>query len=283
MKLDARDERMLALFGTRRLSGPDLAAALDAPPGAVSDRLAELADSGLVRELDDGRYARTESGRRVLVASAAGTADERVDTTPEVERAIEGLDLRADEADAVRHVYAFLRYWGRVTEEEIVDAIYGEAPAGRETADEWWEGLLRDALAALPGVDSPDDSETDWRWAGASAVEGEDPLADGRRMLGTHPVYGDVKHALESIDLTAAEREAARAAFRYLYRRGDATEREIREAVYPDFEAGHASAQAWWEGAIEVALDALPGVERADGGGWRYRRPRPGPGAGPEP
>lgn len=272
MKLEERDKRLLALFGTRRLSGAELAAGLDAPREELRARLAELADNGLVYELDDGRYERTESGRRVLVASPAGTADERIDTSPEVERAIDGFDLRADEADAVRHAFAFLRYWGRVTEEEIVDAIYSEAPAGRETADEWWDGLVRDALADLPGVEPPDRADDAWRYTGTP--ETEELFADGRRILSrTHPVYGDVKHALESLDLAEAEREAARAAFRYLYRRGEATEGDIRERVYPGFDAGYESSQAWWEEVIEDAFEALPGVERTQESGWRYRRP----------
>lgn len=137
MKLEDPDKRVLALLGTQTRSVSTLAADLDVPPEKLADRLAVLADNGLVYDLGDDRYERTESGRRVLVTSAAGTADERIDTTPEIEQAIDEFDLRPDEADAVRHAFAFLRYWGRVTEEEIFDAIYREAAAGRETPEEW--------------------------------------------------------------------------------------------------------------------------------------------------
>lgn len=271
MKLDERDKRILALFGTRSRSISDLAADLDIPPDELESRLEDLTDNGLASDLGDGRYTRTESGRRVLVATPAGTADERIDTSPEIERAIDDLELRADEADAVRHVFAFLRYWGWVTEEEIVDAIYPEAPAGRETPSEWLNGLIREALGALPGVEPPGPDATAWRYT--DTPEADERFADGRRILSrTHPVYGDVKHALESLDLTEPEREAARAAFQYLYRRGEANEHDIRETVYPEFDADYASAQAWWDGVIHEAFDTLPGVERTDESTWRYRR-----------
>lgn len=272
MKLDEHDRRVLALFGTQPRSVSTLAAGLDVAPGELEERLADLADNGLLYDLGDGRYRRTESGRRVLVTSASGTLDERIDTTPDVERVVDEFDLGPDETDAVRHTFAFLRYWGRVTEEELRDAVYSEAPAGRETTDTWWEEVVHDPLAALPGVEPPTDPGEPWRYTGPT--EADEPLADGRRVLSaSHPVYGDVKHALESLDVAGAEREAARAAFGYLYRRGEATDAEIREAVYPGHTAGYSSAGAWWDEVVGEAFEALPGVERTGTGGWRYRRP----------
>ena len=286
MKLEERDRRLLALLGTRVRAAGDLADDLGVPAEALEGRLAELADDGLVYDRGDGRFERTESGRRVLVASATGADDERIDTTPAVEAALESLALRPDEADALRHAFALLRYWGRATEAEIADAIYSEAPAGRGSPAEWWEEVVREPLAALPGVDPPGSDGEPWRHAGPP--EADQPGTHGRRVLSRHhPVYGDVKHALESLDLSEPEREAARAAFGYLYRRGEATERELGEAVYPDHPAGYDSSAEWWGGFVRDAFDALPGVERADAGGerpdvggeqsdevaWRYRRP----------
>lgn len=272
MKLEERDKRVLALIGTRPRPVSTLAAGLDVSSDELSERLADFADNGLVYDLGDGRYERTESGRRVLVTSSAGTIDERIDTSPEIEETLQGFAPGPDEADAVRHVYAFLRYWGRGTEEEIVDAIYSEAPAGRETSHGWWE-LVREPLAALPGIEPPTEDGEPWRYTRMS--EASSPCTDGRRMLSkTHPVYGDVKHALESLDIDAAEREAARAAFVYLYRRGDAAERDVCEAVYPEHAAGYPSPQAWLEGVLRKAFEVLPGVERASETRWRYRRGR---------
>lgn len=271
MKLEERDERALALLGTERRTVSELAAGLDVPPEELADRLADLADNGLVVDLGDGRYERTESGRRVLLTSAAGPLDERIDSSPEVDRAVEAFDLRADEVDAVRHAFSFLRYWGRATDAEIADAVYSEAPAGRESPGEWWAELVREPLGALPGVEPPTDDDEPWRYAGPP--EAAERFADGRRVLSeTHPVYGDVKHALESLDLAAAEREAARAAFVYLYRRGEATDRDVREAVYSERVAGYDSPEEWWDELIEEAFDALPRVERAGERSWRYRR-----------
>ena len=279
MKLEERDRRLLAMLGTRVREAGDLADDLRVPAEALEGRLAELADDGLVYDRGDGRFERTESGRRVLVASATGTDDERIDTTPAVEAALESLALRPDEADAVRHAFAMLRYWGRVTEAEIVDAIYSEAPAGRESAAEWWEEVVRGPLAALPNVDPPGEDDGPWRYVGPP--EADQPGTHGRRVLSRHhPVYGDVKHALESLVRSEPEREAARAAFGYLYRRGEATEREIGEAIFPDHPAGYGSPAAWWDGVVRDAFDALPGVgrvepadERADEVAWRYELP----------
>lgn len=270
MKLEERDKRILALLGTRVRSISSLAASLEVPSEELDERLADLADNGLVYDRGDGRYERTESGRRVLVTST-GIVDERIDTSPAIERAIDAFTLRPDEADAVRHAFAFLRYWGRVTEEELVDAIYSEATAGRETPEEWWSDLVSEPLAALPGVERPTEHDRFWRYTGTP--EAGEPLTDGRRILSrTHPVYGDVKHAIESLDLTEAEREAARAAFGYLYRRGDATECDVCEAIYPEYAAGYDSPEAWWDGVVGAAFEALPGVERTSERTWRYRR-----------
>lgn len=269
MKLDDRDKRILALLGTQRHPVSDLTGGLDTPPEQLRERLVELADNGLVYECGDGQYERTESGRRVLLTSAGVAVDERIDTTPEIEQAIDEFALRADEADAVRHVFALLRYWGSVTEEEIIDAIYSEAPAGRETPHEWWE-LVRDPLASLPGVELPSDAEEPWRYTGIP--EADQPLTDGRRLLSeTHAIYGDVKHALESLALTDGERRAARAAFIYLYRRGEVTEQDVCDAVYPLYPAEYSSADAWWDEIVVAAFNALPRVEQTNGGSWRYR------------
>lgn len=271
MKLDDEDLRLLALLGTGTRTVGDLSRGLEGPHDGLADRLAALADNGLVYDHGEGRYERTESGRRVLVAEATGAVDERVDTTPDVEAALDAFSLAPDEADAVRHAFALLRYWGRLTAEEIADAIYSEAPAGRTTPGEWWEGVVREPLAALPGVEPPTDDGA-WRYAGSP--EADAPFTDGRRVLSSlHPVYGDVKHALESIDLHDDEREAARAAFGFLYRRGAATEADLVDAIYPRFQAGYASADGWLDGVVREVFETLPGVERGEGSTWRYRSP----------
>jgi len=293
MELTDRDTRILAALGADpRRAGP-LAARLGVPQSALRERLAGLAENGLVYDLGDGRYQRTGSGRRVL-GTTAGTHDERLDTTPAVEQVLASFDLGPDATEAVRSAFAFLRYWGRATTDEIVDAVYSERPAGYGTADAWWTGCVCDPLAALPGVDPPVHDGDDWRYAGQPEVSA--PLSDGFRPFARHghPPYGSVKHAVESLDLSPTEREAVRAAFSTLRRAGEASEAEIAAAVYPDHPAGYGSAGAWWDGFLRAAFLALPGVRRVHGSVWRYvqstgraprrrRRPEPDPRARGQP
>lgn len=271
MKLEERDKQVLALIGTQSRSVSDIAESLNVSPADLTERLADLADNGLVYDLGDGCYKRTESGRRVLLTSTPDITDERIDTSPEIEQVIDGYGLRADEADAVRHAFTFLRYWGRVTKAEIIDAIYSEATAGRQTSEQWWNEVVREPLATLPDVKRPTTEDEPWRYTGMP--EAGNLFTDGRLVLSrTHPVYGDIKHALESLDLTEAEQDAVRTAFGYLYRRGEVTERGLRETVYPKHTAGFESSQAWWEEVVSDAFEALPGVEQTSESTWRYRQ-----------
>ncbi|QLG64220.1 helix-turn-helix transcriptional regulator (plasmid) [Halorarum salinum] len=271
MKLDADDRTVLAALGAEPRPVDALADELDVPPDELDDRLRELADNGLVADLGEGRYRRTDSGRRVL-ATSSGATDNRIDTTPAVERTLAAFDLGPDEAEAVRGVYAFLRYWGRATPDELVDAIYGEDPAGYASGDEWWTGCVREPLSALPDVRPPSEPTASWRYVGAP--EAATPGADGTRRLarpGRQP-YGSVKHALESLPLAPAEREAVRAAFGVLRRRGAASEPDIAAATYPAHPAGHPTPEAWWDGLVRDAFRRLPGVTYGPGGVWRYRQ-----------
>lgn len=280
MKLEDSDKRALALLGTQPRPIAELAAHLGVSPEMLDDRFAELAAKGLVYDLGDSRYRRTESGRRVLMTSRPEFADERIDTSPEIERTIGDFGLPPEAADAVRRAFAFLRYWGWAVEEEIIDAIYSEAPAGYESSEAWWDELVREPLAALPDIEVGTDADDPWRYTGTP--EAGEPLADGRRVLSkTHPVYGDVKHTLESLDLTESEREAVRAAFRFLYRRGELSEREVLETIYPEYPAGYPSPQRWWDGIVRRAFDSFPNVERIGEHTWRYRAYRAKPSTEP--
>ena len=72
MKLEAGDLRLLSMLGTGPRPVEDLASDPAVLAEDLADRLAALADNGLVDDLGDGHYRRTESGRRVLVAEATG-------------------------------------------------------------------------------------------------------------------------------------------------------------------------------------------------------------------
>ncbi|QLG29672.1 hypothetical protein HUG10_18870 (plasmid) [Halorarum halophilum] len=275
MKLDAADRTILNALGTEARSpeelAEELAAELDVGRADLDARLADLADNGLVTDPGDGRVQRTDSGRRV-VATSAGERDNRIDTSPEIEAVLGMFGLGPDGAEAVRGAFAFLRYWGEATVDELVDAIYSEDPADYGTGDAWWSDLVRDPLAALPGVVAPVDPDEPWRYAGPAEVN--TPGADGTRRLARpgHQPYGSVKHAIESLELEPSEREAVRAAFGFLRREGEASEADIAAAAYHDHPADYPTPDTWWDECVRDAFAELPGVSRADGDVWRYRQ-----------
>lgn len=271
MKLDGTDQALLSALGDAPHPVAALAADLDVSADDLTSRVQALADNGLVTQSADGDVRRTDSGRRVA-ARRAGATDNRIDTTPAVERVLATFRLRPDETEAVRGSFAFLRYWGRATPDELIDAIYSEDPAGYTTGDTWWAECVRDPLAALPSVVAPPRPTDSWWYAGPA--ESSTPGADGTRRLGRggrHP-YGSVKQAIESLALAPAEREAVRAAFGVLRRRGEASERDIAAAAYSDRPAGYPTPDAWWAGLVRPAFAQLPGVSRGRADVWRYRQ-----------
>lgn len=235
----------------------------------LTERLSAMEENGLVRRGDDGAYALTESGRRVLEAPASGAADNRIDVPEHVQAAIDALDLRADREEAVYNAFAFLRYWGEATESEIVDGIYSENPVEYESVDGWWQTFMRDALASLPDVKRPGADERTWRYVETPEVETE--VADGRQLFAPDTdSFGSVKHALEALDLPDEQRAAVHEVFATLLRRETATEADLKSEVYERADAGYASADEWWENGIEPVLRELPGIERAEDRTWRY-------------
>lgn len=261
--LDEIDEAILEHLAEGR-DAADLTAEFE--NDEVNDRLAALAESGLVSPDDD--YELTDSGRRVLAAPGDTTADDRIDVPERVEETIQGFDLPPDRAAAIRGAFAFLAYWGEATAYEIRDAIYSERPTGFESVEEWWE-FVRERLAGLPEIDPPAADDGAWGYAGRAGVN--DPTEDGRHEAGESEdaTYAGVKHALESLDPRAEEREAAHAVFAFLADRDEATEEAITAAVYDEYPAGYGSPAEWWD-RVSTVLEELPGVAR-DGETWRYR------------
>lgn len=266
-KLTEGDRRLLRQLASEPADATALAAATDADADAVEERLAVMAGNGLVRESESGDgYELADSGRRLLGSPGDGTADDRVDVSPEAEEALASLGLSADREEAVRAAFAFLRYWGNATPSELRDAVFTERPAEYDSRRAWWDEFVADALAALPDVEPADGAEDSddarWRYAGRPGVRDDD--ADGRDVLdgvksgvrASQRKFGSARHAIESADLTDDERAAARSAFALLEREEDVSEEELFADRDPS----------------EVALDALasvPGVRR-DGGRWRY-------------
>lgn len=277
--LDDRDREILDRLGRGAADVETLAASAPADPAYLRERLPELADNGLVRRVDDG-YAITDSGERAMAGSPTGRMDDRIDTPPAVEDAIESFDLRADREDAVRSAFAVLAYWGSATESEIVDAVYSEAPAGFDSRESWWAECVRDPLARLPRVDAPAERSDSaavsvdcWAFEGAPAVD--QAGGDGRSAAGDDVLSdSSVRAAVAGSDIDDAERSAVRAAFAFLFREGEATADEIRDWAYPDHDAGYDSAVDWWADCVRPALDRLPGVEQSADSpeSWAYRQ-----------
>lgn len=284
--LDERDRAVLEALSRESADEATLAERLDSEPDAIGDRIADLAENGLVEQASaDGAYTLSDNGRRVLLASPAGTLDDQIDTPQADEETIESWDLRADRADAVRAALSFLRYWGEATESEIVDAGYSEHPAGFASAADWWDDI-RDRLAALPSVVSPGSGDERWRFEGQPVIE--QSTGDGRAILGPGAAaHSSARFAIESLDLDRDERAAVRAAFDRLVAEGSVAERALRGEVYPDHAAGYESEESWWSDCVEPAFERVPGVARVsadssagdDGSVWEYSQSDEGAGS----
>lgn len=276
--LEGLGRAVLEALEGRRADAGTLEEEFDASREELDEQLSQLVENALVREVGDGEYELTENGERLLSSTPVGAHDERIDTPEHVERAIEGFDLRPDEERAVRSAFSFLRYWGDAATAEIVDGIYSEEPAGYETANRWWDDCVRDRLAALPDVDpaahgtngteeSDGSSEDRWRYAGEAAVE--QPDRDGRKVRGAggEAPFGSVRHAFEELELTDAERAAARVAFATLSARGGATAEELADALFDEHPAGYDSTDRWssW---LDETFAELPNVDRREDGVW---------------
>lgn len=256
VSLDTTDEEILTtVLRDGPLSVADLSSEVQVERSEIRERLTCLQDDGLVTGESERTVSLTVHGRRVLDAPGTGAVDDRIDTSPAVERELESFDLPPDEEDAVRSAYAFLEYWGDATESELKDAIYAEHPAGYESVDAWWEDCIRDRLASLPSISSPDDGRL-WRYTGEPEME---HIRDGRHVAGPTAV-GSVRHGIEHVADTEAERAAVRAAFEVVFERGTVSVTDLVDAVYSAHPAGYDTTERWWEDCIRSALATLPHV-----------------------
>lgn len=252
-----------------------LAAEGDRSAEAFERTLSDLADDGLVAPADEG-YELTPSGRRVLQTDAGVGDESRPDVPPEIAREIASFGLAPDAEDAVFRALAFLRNWGSATANEIIDAAYSEAAAGYDRGEAWWDELVRDRLAELPGVvppadegdggdaaeDGDEDRDDRWRYEGDDASIAS--AADGRRVFDADADrYGSARHAIERGATTDAEADALSAAFETLATADAATTDELAAA------ADEAAASEVEFDRLADELEAVPGVER-DGVRWRY-------------
>lgn len=276
--LDDRDREILSRLQQGKADVASLAENVGCDEAYVRDRLPELADNGLVLRVHSDVYTITANGKRTIAASPAGTMDNRIDTPPDVEQTIQSFGLRPDREEAVRNAFAFLHYWGKATEGEIIDAVYSENPAGFPSHQEWWTECIRDHLAELPSVRPASSTGREWRYAGTPTVD--EHADDGREAPDTDVAsQTSVKYTLEQSDLDEDERDAVRAAFDLLVQEGDASAEEIKKRIYPNHDAGYGSPSEWWADCVAEAFESLPGVEQtnADRDVWEYRQSIEGP------
>ncbi len=263
--LDEVDRTTLEAVAGRRVTAETLTAELDVPRAMLEERLAKLVDNGLVSIADGSRYGLTENGRRVLAATATGSAGGRLDTPAHVAGTIDEWELRPDEAAAVRAAVSFLRYWGDATAAELVDAVYSETPAGYESAERWWEDCVEKRLASLPDVHPPQDDSIPeyWRYDGDAVVDA--PGDENGRSVGdpdaASPV-GNVRHGLERLDLDGPQLTAARVAFAVLFEHRSATTERLLEELSNDRSGANATdvSAAW----LSELCSTLPGIERVE-------------------
>lgn len=81
-----------------------------------------------------------------------------------------------------------------------------------------------------------------------------------------------VERELAALDLTEDEVAAVRGSVSFLQYWGEATESEIRDAIFSEWPAGYDSRDAWWTDCVESALGNLSRIERpADADStWRF-------------
>jgi|GEM_PF-235429 len=278
--LSEEDREILETLEDGNRSVDAIAEDLDREPEGLDDRLQELHDNGLVHAKGEG-WALTRDGHNLLRAPGDGSADDRIDTPEEVEAAIQSFQVRPDRTDAIRAAFAYLRHWDEATADEIAADVYDEHPAGYPDPDAWWNQFVREYLAELPGVQRPDDGET-WRYdetagdggtaARDDAAPTDQPRRNGREVDLDEPTdpRGGLKHALETLDASDAEREAVLAAATLLRERGTATEDELSAAVHADYAAGYETPEAIWERCLRPAFESLPEIERRSERQWRH-------------
>lgn len=286
--LDAADLAVLERLRETEDSttGGDARAATEADSSAEMDeadktaktdesRLSDLEENGLVAETDDG-YELTASGRRLLRTGNDHSAS-RPDVPPAVEQSLASADLRPDVEDALARAVTFLRRWGSATANEIIDAAYSETDAEYDDGEEWWDELVRERFASLPGVVPPSEGDDEWRYDGESvptdsddAVGGgddepRDDAPDGRQVLDEEGDYGSARRALEREARDDAEEAALSAAFERL---ADAD----AEAATTDELARAAAAETDSDvdaDRLAAVLESVPKATR-DGDRWRY-------------
>lgn len=162
---DGRIEANLAP-STVRLEDDAVAELADELAGVQDHRMDEVVRRAVAktrRRLGEG----TETGVDYRSSAALREAGPRpgAEITDLDELAVPGYDedLVERRRTAVGAALAFLRDEKRARRSEFVDALYGEYPAGYESADGWWNCVKR-GLRQVDRVDGADEGSRTWRY-----------------------------------------------------------------------------------------------------------------------
>lgn len=271
------DEEILERFpdAKRALTAEEVAADLPLSADEVRDRLLELEE----RELLDSQESGRQDTRWQL---APGVEGEFRDATTSLDEAAPA----ADEADSP----------------EPADPTESDAETPSEAADEPAGAGDRSADSTAPPTESGERFPEGTTEPAAPAERSPDPVTTEEREdadppdapgAAERPLGERVRNAISALDFPGSteekerSRDAVRAAYAYLQRRGVASREEFERDLFPDRSAGYDDPEAgWWEETISRGLDTLPDVERDEetggdggdgesGGGaekeqWRY-------------
>lgn len=117
----------------------------------VRDPLADLPDVSAPSDGETWRYAGRPGVEDPTDDGRHGATDPETTPYASVKHALEALDPRSEEREAVHAVFALLADRDDATGDEIVDAVYDDHPAGFGSVEEWWDRVSA-LLEELPGV-----------------------------------------------------------------------------------------------------------------------------------
>ena len=241
-----------------------LAQDVDIPPEQLSERLAFLAENGLIQKIN-GIYKLTASGSRVLRTPGDESADNSINAPQSVLWSLQSRGLHADRLDAVLATFAFLRYWGKATAAELKDGIFSEIPLEYETDERWWTEFVRDHLAAVPTIEPPDTENGFWQFTGTPGIA--DLNEDGWKVVFGRGAdapgrYASATEAMVDMDLTDNERLAVAAALATLQRNREVDVESLRTVMTTVQPRDENIDESVKDKSLET-LGRLPGIVRS--------------------
>jgi len=177
-KLDALHEAILEKLEEGRATPKYIADHVGESRQLISNRLRDLRMSGHVTKVHTGLYELADDDWR----EDAGDDDHDDDLRQRAEAALDELDVpgrdpatERNRREAILWAWEFLRRRGEATSSEIANATFGyfwDVDLGYSVSSRYpgyglWDNCVREALAALPGVDAPPEKGNEWAFVEA--------------------------------------------------------------------------------------------------------------------